>query len=79
MRQLGISKDGHRQVAFYHRNSSDQRKAEILSDLKLPLDSPVKNLLALVATVSLGMYLVTNIKHLARPGLGSAFTLNYVN
>ena len=59
MRQLGVSKDGHRQVAFYHRNTSDQRKAEILSDLKLPLDSPVKNLLAVVATVSLGMYLVT--------------------
>ena len=54
LRQLGVSGDGHRRVAFYHRNTSDKRKEEILTDLRLPLNSPAKKLLAVVATVSLG-------------------------
>ena len=44
-----------RQVAFYHRNSSDARKQEILADLQLPLGSPHKALICVVATVSLGV------------------------
>ena len=43
-------------MAFFHRNTSESRKGEILEDLKLPLDSPNKQLLAVVATVSLGNY-----------------------
>ena len=48
--------DSHsdRNVAFFHRNSSEERKLEILTDLKLPLTSPVKKLCCVVATVSLG-------------------------
>ena len=41
-------------VAFYHRNTSDKRKEEILKDLQLPLGHPDKMLLVVVATVSLG-------------------------
>ena len=43
-----------RRVGFYHRNSSESRKMEILKDLQLPLGSPDKTLLCVVATVSLG-------------------------
>ena len=56
MKQLGLSEKGQRQVAFYHRNSSEQRKSDILTDLKLPLGCPDKKLLAVVATVSLGRH-----------------------
>ena len=54
LKKLGDSREGNRQVAFYHRNTSQSRKSEILDDLKLPLDSPNKQLLVVVATVSLG-------------------------
>ena len=43
-----------RPVAFYHRNTSEPRKKEILQDLKLPLNSPLKKLTCVVSTVSLG-------------------------
>ena len=46
--------DDTRRVAFFHRNSSDTRKQEILEDLQLPLGSTKKGLLCVVATVSLG-------------------------
>ena len=49
-----LSEPGHRNVAFYHRNSSDLRKEMILKDLKLPLNSAEKQLVAVVAPVSLG-------------------------
>ena len=54
LKQLGASSDGNRKVAFFHRNTTERRKSEILKDLKLPLDSPNKRFLAVVATVSLG-------------------------
>ena len=54
LRKLGDSDGGDRRVAFYHRNTSEKRKEEILRDLKLPLMSPDKKLLAVVATISLG-------------------------
>ena len=43
-----------RRVAFFHRNSSENRKKEILNDLQLPLGSQDKKLICVVATVSLG-------------------------
>ena len=45
-----------RPVGFYHRNTSDDRKEEILNDLKLPLNSVDKKLQCVVATVSLGKF-----------------------
>ena len=45
---------GDRVVGFYHRNSSESRKSQILDDLKKPLFSKDKKLLCVVATVSLG-------------------------
>ena len=41
-------------VAFYHHNTSIERKQEILEDLKKPLDSPFKKYKAVVGTISLG-------------------------
>ena len=58
-------------MAFYHRNTSEKRKEEILADLKLPLNCPGKKLLAVVATVSLGkLYttLVALMSYFARAG-----------
>ena len=55
-KQIGVSDCGDRRVALYHRNTSTHRKAEILADLKLPLGSPGKKLIAVVATISLGMF-----------------------
>ena len=52
---MSDSKKDVREVAFYHRNTSERRKEEVLKDLKLPLNSPDKKLLVVVATVSLGM------------------------
>ena len=46
-------------MAFYHRNSSEARKKEILEDLQLPLGSTEKKLLCVVATVSLGISIIT--------------------
>ena len=48
----------HRQIAFYHRNTSQGRKQEILTDLKLPLGRNEKKILCVIATVSLGMILI---------------------
>ena len=45
---------GGRLIAFYHRNTSEERKEEILQDLKLPLNCNEKKLRCVVATVSLG-------------------------
>ena len=42
-------------MAFYHRNSNDKRKQEIIRDLQLPLNSRDKQLICVVATVSLGV------------------------
>ena len=42
-------------MAFYHRNSSDKRKQEIIRDLQLPLNAGDKQLICVVATVSLGV------------------------
>ena len=42
-----------RRIGFFHRNTSDSRKREILADLKLPLNSASKKLVCVVATVSL--------------------------
>ena len=52
---MSVSEEDVREVAFYHRNTSERRKEEVLKDLKLPLNSPDKKLLVVVATVSLGM------------------------
>ena len=46
--------DKVRRVAFFHRNSSDSRKEAILRDLQLPIGSSEKQLICVVATVSLG-------------------------
>ena len=54
LKEVGQDGNGIRQVALYHRNTSDQRKREILLDLQLPLGSPDKKLICVVATVSLG-------------------------
>ena len=50
-----------RQIAFYHRNTNQGRKEQILSDLKLPLTSEDKKILCVVATVSLGMNIFINL------------------
>ena len=55
LKHLSVSEEDVREVAFYHRNTSERRKEEVLKDLKLPLNSPDKKLLVVVATVSLGM------------------------
>ena len=52
----------HRKVGFYHRNTTESRKRDILDDLKLPLGSRGKRLLCVVATVSLGTINTYNIK-----------------
>ena len=48
----------HRPVGFFHRNTSDVRKRQILADLKLPINSSEKKLICVVATVSLGMLIL---------------------
>ena len=55
LKHLNDSRNENRSIAFYHRNSSKQRKEAILADLKLPLNSPGKVIQCVVATVSLGM------------------------
>ena len=54
LRELG-SQEGERRVAFFHSNSSEDRKEAILRDLQLPLGSEEKRLICVVATVSLGI------------------------
>ena len=61
LKQVGLSEDGDKRVAFFHRNTSDARKQDILEDLKKPLSSQGKKLIAVVATVSLGKPLVNHI------------------
>ena len=55
LRELGYEGENERKVAFYHRNSSEQRKQAILKDLQLPLGSRDKHIICVVATVSLGI------------------------
>ena len=55
LRELGNEGESERKVAFYHRNSSDDRKQAILRDLQLPLGSQEKHIICVVATVSLGI------------------------
>ena len=50
-------------VAFYHSNTSDKRKQEILLDLSLPINCPSKLLKAVVATVSLGVGVDIRVKN----------------
>ena len=54
LRHRKQTEGGDRRVAFYHRNTSEARKQEILDDLKKPLTCSDKKLLAVVATISLG-------------------------
>ena len=44
---------------------------EILNDLSLPVDSPNKNILAVVATISLGVGVDVRVKNVVCLGLGS--------
>ena len=73
-----------RLVALYHRNSSEERKEEILHDLKIPLDSNDKKLQCVVSTVSLGWselftFLWSNLVSLPIYALHVAmFMLNYI-
>ena len=60
-------------VGFYHRNTSQQRKEEILGDLKLPINSPSKQLQCVIATVSLGKKIYPSFNPLTQmihPGVG---------
>ena len=54
LKELAEVGDTTRRVAFFHRNTSEARKQDILEDLQLPLGSAKKLLLCVVATVSLG-------------------------
>ena len=45
-----------RSVAFFHGNTKEERKAEILQDLKLDLNNLDKKYRCVVATVSLGSF-----------------------
>ena len=54
LKELQDETNPKRRVAFFHRNTSDERKREILEDLQLPLGSTEKQLICVVATVSLG-------------------------
>ena len=62
---------GQRSVAFYHSNTSENRKNDILRDLSLPLNSPNKRLNAVVATISLGVGVDIRVKNVVCFGLGS--------
>ena len=55
LKELQDETNPKRRVAFFHRNTSDERKREILEDLQLPLGSTEKQLICVVATVSLGV------------------------
>ena len=56
LRELATGDEARKQIAFFHRNSSEARKRAILCDLQLPLGSPDKHIRCVVATVSLGMF-----------------------
>ena len=66
LRELSQLDGVRRRVAFFHRNTSDRRKEEILKDLQLPLHSEKKQLLCVVATVSLGKSNDYRILHVTR-------------
>ena len=55
MKELSEETDARKRVAFFHRNTSEHRKKTILADLQLPLGSDEKQLICVVATVSLGV------------------------
>ena len=55
LKYLNSSTLSERQIAFYNRNTSEERKLEILQDLKLPIRSQSKQYRCVVATVSLGV------------------------
>ena len=49
-----LTHESVRSVAFFHRNTTEERKAEVLEDLQLPLNNLEKKYRCVVATVSLG-------------------------
>ena len=71
LKMIGIASGGDKTVAFFHRNSSDKRRKEILQDLSLPLNSPSKKLKAVVATISLGVGVDIRVKNVVCMGLAS--------
>ena len=54
LKHLSPYRDDDRNVAFFHRNTKEERKAEILKDLQLDLNNLDKKYRCVVATVSLG-------------------------
>ena len=58
LKSLQDMSGGFRKVGFFHRNTTESRKKDILEDLKLPLASSQKRLICVVATVSLGTHFV---------------------
>ena len=54
LKELSEARSRKRRIAFFHRNTSDSRKKQILEDLQLPLGSEEKELICVVATISLG-------------------------
>ena len=68
---LGQYTSSQRSVAFYHSNTTENRKKDILRDLSLPLSSPDKKLNAVVATISLGVGVDIRVKNVVCFGLGS--------
>ena len=69
LKELSREPETCREVAFYHRNTSDDRKQAILADLQLPLGSEKKKLLCVVATVSLGVGVDIRVDHVVAFGL----------
>ena len=63
---------GRQAVAFYHSNSSEKRRSQILEDLSLPLNHRDKILKATVATISLGVGVDVRVKNIVCFGLGSS-------
>ena len=54
LKELSVAGSSKRRIAYFHRNTSDGRKKQILEDLQLPLGSEDKELICVVATISLG-------------------------
>ena len=69
LKELSREPEACREVAFYHRNTSDDRKQSILADLQLPLGSAQKRLLCVVATVSLGVGVDIRVDNVVAFGL----------
>ena len=68
LHELSSPSQRTREVAFYHRNTSEPRKKEILEDLQLPLGSEDKLIKCVVATVSLGNYPYQSYSNVWREG-----------